>query len=167
MVNMSAKCDKEICNGVVSIVFTRSTHGRTDGRNHARTDGPNHSSVTTFVYPHRNALRGDKKRLHLRCIHHFKSALINNVDHMRILGTDPSSVIRSQTNTFKKLKSGAQKVPKQTKAKRDGVINSQNYNFVQIQILSKCYESSKVDRKTLLHVPSRAVSSISSDISTK
>ena len=31
MVNMSAKFDKETCNGVVSIVFTRSMHGQTDG----------------------------------------------------------------------------------------------------------------------------------------
>ena len=31
MVNKSAKFDKEICNGVVSIVFTRSMHGQTDG----------------------------------------------------------------------------------------------------------------------------------------
>ena len=38
-----------------------------------------------------------KKRLLLRCIHHFKSDLINNMDHMRISGTKPSSVILSQT----------------------------------------------------------------------
>ena len=38
-----------------------------------------------------------KKRLLLRCIHHFKSDLINNTDHMRISGTEPSSVILSQT----------------------------------------------------------------------
>ena len=31
-----------------------------------------------------------------------------------------------------KLKSDAQKVPKEAKAKRDGVINPQNYNFNQI-----------------------------------
>ena len=30
-----------------------------------------------------------KKRLLLRCIHHFKSDLINNMDHMRISGTEP------------------------------------------------------------------------------
>ena len=29
-----------------------------------------------------------KKRLLLRSIHHFKSDLINNMDHMRILDTD-------------------------------------------------------------------------------
>ena len=38
-----------------------------------------------------------KKRLLLRCIHHFKSDLINNMDHMCITGSEPSSVILSQT----------------------------------------------------------------------
>ena len=33
MVNMSTKFDEEAQNGVVSIVFTRSTHGRTHTRN--------------------------------------------------------------------------------------------------------------------------------------
>ena len=32
-----------------------------------------------------------KKRLLLRCIHHFKSDLIYNLDHMRISGTEPCS----------------------------------------------------------------------------
>ena len=54
-----------------------------------------------------------EKRLLLRCIHHFKSDLINNMDHMRISGTEPSSVILSQTKLFKKLKSDAQKVSNQ------------------------------------------------------
>ena len=31
MVNISSKFDKEICNDVDSIAFTRSTHGQTDG----------------------------------------------------------------------------------------------------------------------------------------
>ena len=31
------------------------------------------------------------------CIHPFKSDLINNMDHMRISGTEHSSVILSQT----------------------------------------------------------------------
>ena len=53
------------------------------------------------------------------------------MDHMRISGTEPSSVILSQTCSIKKLKSNDQKVPKQAEAKRDGVINSQNYNFNQ------------------------------------
>ena len=50
---------------------------------------------------------------------------------MRISGTEPSSVILSQTKKFKKLKNGAKKVQTQANAKRDGVINPQNYNFNQ------------------------------------
>ena len=53
------------------------------------------------------------------------------MDHMRISGTEPSSVILSQKMKFKKLKSDDRKVPKQAEAKRDGVINPQNYNFSQ------------------------------------
>ena len=49
---------------------------------------------------------------------------------MRISGTEPSSVILSQTKYLKKW-SYARKVPKQAKAIRDGVINQQNYNFYQ------------------------------------
>ena len=52
MVNLSAKFDKKICNGSVSIVFTRSS----DGRNHARTDARNHSSVT--ISPPQRVARG-------------------------------------------------------------------------------------------------------------
>ena len=40
---------------------------------------------------------------------------------MRFSGTEPSSVILSQTMKFKKLKSDDQKVPKQAEAKRDMV----------------------------------------------
>ena len=50
---------------------------------------------------------------------------------MRISGTEPSSVILSQTVKFKELKSDDQNLPKQAEAKRDGVINPQNYNFKQ------------------------------------
>ena len=42
-----------------------------------------------------------KKRLLLRYIHHFKSDLINNMDHMRISGTEPSSVVLRQRSNFK------------------------------------------------------------------
>ena len=69
-----------------------------------------------------------KKRHLLRCIRHFISDLINNMDHMRISGTEPSSVILSQTKYFKKLKNDAQKLPKQAKVKRDGVINPPKNN---------------------------------------
>ena len=41
-------------------------------------------------------------------IHHFKSDLSNNMDHMRISGTEPSSVILSQTEWFQKLEIDAQ-----------------------------------------------------------
>ena len=53
------------------------------------------------------------------------------MDHMRISGTEPSSVILSQTMKFKNMKRDDPKVPKQAEAKRDGVINPQNYNFNQ------------------------------------
>ena len=49
---------------------------------------------------------------------------------MLISGNEPSSVILSQTKTFKKLESDAQlaKVPKEVQAKRDGVINPIRFN---------------------------------------
>ena len=61
------------------------------------------------------------------------------------------------------------KVPNQAGAKRDGVINPQNYNFYlifirKILMLSKRYESTEVDRRTWLHVPSGTHWSTSSDI---
>ena len=40
-----------------------------------------------------------KQRLLLRCIHNFMSDYINNMDHMRISGTEPSSVILSRKLT--------------------------------------------------------------------
>ena len=46
-----------------------------------------------------------KKRRLLRCLHHFKADLINNMDHMRISGTEPSSVILSQKEVVKKMES--------------------------------------------------------------
>ena len=41
-----------------------------------------------------------KKKLLLRCMHHFESDLINNKDHMRISDTVPSSMILIQTVKF-------------------------------------------------------------------
>ena len=61
-----------------------------------------------------------EKRLLLRCIHHFKSDLINKVDHMRISGTEPSSVVLSQTMMMQKLKIIAQKC--QNKLKPKGMV---------------------------------------------
>ena len=46
------------------------------------------------------------------------------MDHMRILGAEPSSVILSQTKKFKKfkkLKRDVKKVPKEAEIKRDAV----------------------------------------------
>ena len=48
---------------------------------------------------------------------------------MRISGTELSSVIRSQTKQFQKLKMDNPEVPKQAEVKRDGVINPLNHNF--------------------------------------
>ena len=53
------------------------------------------------------------------------------MDHMRISGIEPSSVILSQRKWLQKLKNTTPKVPKEAKAKRDGVIKPQNYNFYQ------------------------------------
>ena len=53
------------------------------------------------------------------------------MDHMRISGNEPSSVILLQNKVVQKMNSDAPKVPNQAKAKRDGVINPKNYNFSQ------------------------------------
>ena len=45
------------------------------------------------------------------------------MDHMRISGTEPSSVILSKKWNFQKFKRDVLNVPKQAEAKRDGVIN--------------------------------------------
>ena len=59
------------------------------------------------------------------------------MDHMRISGNEPSSVILRQTKMVSKVENNCRKVPKQAEAKRDGVINSQNYNFIQF-LYGKC-----------------------------
>ena len=52
-----------------------------------------------------------KKRRLRRCIHNFKSDLIDNMDHMRISGTEPRqwSLAKKSTCSLKKLKSEAPK----------------------------------------------------------
>ena len=47
----------------------------------------------------------------------FKSDLINNMDHMRISGTEQSSVILSQTKLSKRVKSDAKNCQKKVKPK--------------------------------------------------
>ena len=51
-------------------------------------------STSTYIFTNYSCLKY-KKRLLLKCIHHLKSDLINNihVDHLRISCTEPSSVI--------------------------------------------------------------------------
>ena len=44
------------------------------------------------------------------------------MDHVRISGPEPSSVILSQTKKFKKLKRDVTKVPKEAEAKRDAML---------------------------------------------
>ena len=50
---------------------------------------------------------------------------------MHIPGTEPSSVILSQRNLIIKVEKWWPKMPTQAEAKRDGVINQQNYNSIQ------------------------------------
>ena len=90
-----------------------------------------------------------KKRLLLKCIHHFKSDLINNVDHMRISGTLPSSVILSQKKYMyiQKLKRDVPNVPKQAEAK---ITTLNNFNTSKSFDAFKRFKSTKVDRKTWL-----------------
>ena len=52
------------------------------------------------------------------------------MDNMRISANAPSSVILGQTKWIQKLKIIARKWQKQAKAKRDGVLIKQNYNFI-------------------------------------
>ena len=73
-----------------------------------------------------------KKRLLLRCIHHFKSDLINDLDHMRISDTESSSVMLLQRKWLESWKR-MPKVPEQGKAKKGGVISPQNYNLHEFQ----------------------------------
>ena len=80
------------------------------------------------------------------------------MDHLRISGNEPSSVILSQIKWFQKKKTLTRKCQNKLKPKRDGVINPQNYNFNQFYTENfdafKRYESIEVDRRTWLHVPS-------------
>ena len=55
----------------------------------------NSPSSAVAMYGIRNMNRDFYNNV-LRCIHHFKSDLVYNMDHMRISGIEPSSVILSQ-----------------------------------------------------------------------
>ena len=45
--------------------------------------------------------------MRIRCIHHFKSDLINNMDHMRISGTESSPVILLDEMILKQVNASA------------------------------------------------------------
>ena len=101
-------------------------------------------------------------------MHHFKSDLIENMDHMRIPGTEPSSVIIVQTMkvVFLKLNHDAQNVPKNlsqmgwcnksTQLQFQTILNSENFN-------AKYHLSTEVDNRTWLLVPLGTLWSTSSD----
>ena len=63
-----------------------------------------------------------------RCIHHFNSDSIYDMDDMSISGTEHSSVILSQTKQLKKFKAMFHMYENKLKTERDGVINNQSYN---------------------------------------
>ena len=54
------------------------------------------------------------------------------MDHMRMSGTEPSSVIIRQRKKFEMLKRDDQKCQKQDEAKSDGVINPTKLQFQSI-----------------------------------
>ena len=66
-----------------------------DGRNLTKSYDTNQCSNKTLIEVKQH--RKYKKGLPIRCIHNFKSDLINKIDHMYMWGTKPLSVILSQT----------------------------------------------------------------------
>ena len=82
--------------------------------------------------------------------------------------SDTHQVVEIQKEASAKMYTPCQKCQNKVKARRDGVINPQNYNFNEFLnteklMLSKRYESTEVDRRTWLHVPSGTLWSTSSD----
>ena len=59
------------------------------------------------------------------------------MDHKRIYGIKPSSVILSQKCNSKLSEVKTQKVPRQADAKKDRIINTQQYNFNRSQLSGK------------------------------
>ena len=76
---------------------------------------------------------------------------------MRISGNEHLISDPSLNKVVSKVENVDPKVPKQAEAKRDGVINQQNYNVNQFYTENfdalKRYESTEVNRRTWLHVP--------------
>ena len=73
------------------------------------------------------------------------------MDHVRISGNEPSSLILSQTKWIQKLKMIARKCQKQSEGQKDGVINPQTYYSINFDtdnlMLSKRNESTEVDSR--------------------
>ena len=71
---------------------------------------------------------------------------------MRISGNEPSSVILSQTEKFKKFKSDAKKCKNKRSQKgwcnKPTKLEFQSILIQKILMLSKRYESTEVDRRT-------------------
>ena len=91
---------------------------------------------------------------------------VNNIDHMHISGTEPQSLILSQTKKFKMVKSDTAKVPKQVEAKSVGWINPENYNVNQFKTWKiLCSQTAMNQPKSKwLHVPLGNLWLTSSDI---
>ena len=114
-------------------------------------------------------LESNMKRLLLRCIHQFNSDLNNNMDFMRISGTEPSSVILSQTKyVVSKVEKWCTKSA-ETSLSQKGWWNKptklqfQSILTQKILLLSKRYELTLVNRRTWLYLPSGTLWSTSSD----
>ena len=59
--------------------------------------GPSEASLKCTWNFFKNSLRGEYEQLTTRGTSYLKSDIINNMDHMRISGNAPSSVILGQT----------------------------------------------------------------------
>ena len=78
---------------ILDIIFNRQEMYKKENRNWIKNIGLLKKTKTLYCNLKTEMLY--KKRLLLKSIHHFKSDLINNMVHMRILGTQTSSLILS------------------------------------------------------------------------
>ena len=77
-----------------------------------------------------------EKGILLRCVHHFKSDLINYMDHIRIV-LNPHQWSLAKQNSLKVLKSDAQKEPDQAKAKRNNTYSTDIARIPKIKANSR------------------------------
>ena len=84
-----------------------------------------------------------KKTVLLRCIHHFKN---NNMDHMRISGTEPSSVILSQTSKFEEIV-----VPRPATNLTLGKVKGQGQGHCMVPIERACHNDHAYQVSMLYH----------------